>query len=123
MIPEVLAIRLDGALDHAVNRELLDKKKIESADREEAFKELNRFANEREEPIYKEAAAFGRVGLDWRQHVGIDPDLFRPTEIAVSRGNPRKSRETLGWEAQYKMEQVVTLMVEDELRQLEGHGD
>ena len=68
------------------------------------------------------AAAFGRVDLDWRQHVVIDPDLFRPTEITVSRGNPRKSRESFGWQARYKMKQVVTMMVEDELRHLKGHG-
>jgi len=68
------------------------------------------------------AAAFAQVDLDWRQHVVIDPDLFRPTEIAVSRGNPRKSHETFGWQVEYKMKQVVTLMVEDELRRLKGHG-
>ena len=68
------------------------------------------------------AAAFAQVNLDWRQHVVINPDFFRPTEIAVSRGNPRKARETFGWQARYKMQQVVTLMVEDELRHLKGHG-
>jgi GDPmannose 4,6-dehydratase len=66
--------------------------------------------------------AFAQVGLDWRDHVVIDPALFRPTEIAVSRGNPRKSRETFGWQARYKMQEVVTLMVKDELQQRQGHG-
>jgi GDPmannose 4,6-dehydratase len=66
--------------------------------------------------------AFAQVGLDWRDHVVIDPTLFRPTDIASSRGNPRKSRETFGWQARSKMKEVVTLMVEDELRQLKGHG-
>jgi GDPmannose 4,6-dehydratase len=67
------------------------------------------------------AAAFAQVGLDWREHVVSDPGLFRPTEIAVSRGNPRKSRETLQWQAKHKMKEVITLMVEDELRTLKGH--
>ncbi len=66
--------------------------------------------------------AFALVGLDWRDHVVIDPGLFRPTEIAVSRGNPRKSRETFGWQARYKMKEVVALMVKDELQQRQGHG-
>jgi GDPmannose 4,6-dehydratase len=66
--------------------------------------------------------AFAQVGLDWRDHVVIDPGLFRPTEIAVSRGNPRKSRETFGWQARYKMQEVVTLMVKDELQHRQGHG-
>jgi GDPmannose 4,6-dehydratase len=66
--------------------------------------------------------AFAQAGLDWREHVVIDPELFRPTEIAISRGNPRKSRETFGWQAKYKMKEVVALMVEDELQHLKGHG-
>lgn len=66
--------------------------------------------------------AFAQVGLDWRDHVVIDPGLFRPTEIAVSRGNPRKSRETFGWQARYKMKEVVALMVKDELQHWQGHG-
>jgi GDPmannose 4,6-dehydratase len=66
--------------------------------------------------------AFAQVDLDWRDHVVIDPTLFRPTDIASSRGNPRKSRETFGWQARSKMKEVVSLMVEDELRHLKGHG-
>lgn len=67
------------------------------------------------------ATAFAQMDLDWREHVTIDPTLFRPTEIAISRGNPRKSRETLGWQARYKMKEVIALMIDDELRQLKGH--
>jgi GDPmannose 4,6-dehydratase len=68
------------------------------------------------------ATAFTQVGLDWRDHVVIDPGLFRPTEIAISRGNPRKARETFGWQAQYKMKEVVALMVKDELQHLKTYG-
>lgn len=67
------------------------------------------------------ATAFAQVGLDWHEHVITDPGLFRPTEIAISRGNPRKSRETLQWQAKHKMKEVIILMVEDELRTLKGH--
>jgi GDPmannose 4,6-dehydratase len=64
------------------------------------------------------ATAFAQVGLDWRDHVIIDPSLFRPTEIAISRGNPRKSQEALGWQAKYKMTDVIRMMVQDELQDL-----
>ena len=40
--------------------------------------------------------AFGLVGLDWREYVVSDKGLCRPTDIAVSRGNPSKARERLG---------------------------
>jgi GDPmannose 4,6-dehydratase len=67
-------------------------------------------------------AAFAQVGLDWRDHVSIDPGLFRPTEIAVSRGNPEKSRLVLGWQARHRMADVVRMMCQDELTRLESHG-
>lgn len=68
------------------------------------------------------AAAFAQVGLKWREHVVIDPGLFRPTEIAISRGNPRKAKETFGWQARYKMADVVAMMMQDERQRLQGHG-
>jgi len=67
------------------------------------------------------ATAFAQVGLAWREHVITDPGLFRPTDIAISRGNPRKSREILKWQAKHKMQEVINLMVEAELRTLKGH--
>ena len=60
------------------------------------------------------AAAFDAVGLDWRAHVVSDPSLYRPTELAVGRGNPEKSQKRLGWKAQYKMHDVVRMMVREE---------
>jgi GDPmannose 4,6-dehydratase len=66
--------------------------------------------------------AFAQVDLDWRDHVVIEPGLFRPTEITISRGNPRKSRETFDWHARYKMTDVIGLMVKDELQRLQEHG-
>jgi len=68
------------------------------------------------------AAAFAQVGLQWRDHVVIDPEFFRPTEIAVSRGNPQKATSTFGWRAQYQMPEVVRLMCQDELKRLKNHA-
>ncbi|MGE5658361.1 MAG: GDP-mannose 4,6-dehydratase [Actinomycetota bacterium] len=58
------------------------------------------------------AEAFAYLGLDWREHTASDRSLYRPTEIAVGRGNPSKAKEKLGWEAKYKMRDVVRMMVE-----------
>lgn len=57
-------------------------------------------------------AAFDTVGLDWQDYVISDKSLFRPTDLAFSRGNPTKAREKLGWQAQYKMPDVVRMMVQ-----------
>jgi GDPmannose 4,6-dehydratase len=56
------------------------------------------------------AMAFAAVGLDWREHVEIDDSLLRPTDLAVGKGNPSKAKEILGWEAKYKMKDVVRMM-------------
>ncbi len=58
------------------------------------------------------AEAFACVGLDWQKYVIKDASLLRPTELAISRGNPAKAREKLGWQAQYKMQDIVQMMVE-----------
>ena len=36
--------------------------------------------------------AFGHVGLDWQEHVEIDPALFRPAEVNTLRGDATKAR-------------------------------
>jgi GDPmannose 4,6-dehydratase len=57
---------------------------------------------------------FEKVGLDWTQHVVTDPKLLRPSEIMVSRGNPAKALDKLGWQAKYKMRDVIRLIIEAE---------
>lgn len=63
------------------------------------------------------SAAFTCVGLDWQEHVVTDPSLYRPTEIAVGRGNPAKAQRLLGWQARYAMHEVVSMMVEEQLKE------
>ena len=54
---------------------------------------------------------FTQLGLDWREHVSTDASLLRPSEIMVSRGNPEKAFQVLGWKAEYRMKDVIRLMV------------
>jgi GDPmannose 4,6-dehydratase len=57
------------------------------------------------------AAVFQAVGLVWRDHVISDPSLLRPSEIMVSRGNPAKALQKLGWRATLTMRDVITLII------------
>jgi GDPmannose 4,6-dehydratase len=41
-----------------------------------------------------------------------DKGLCRPTDLAVSRGNPSKARERLGWLTKHKIADIVRLMIE-----------
>jgi GDPmannose 4,6-dehydratase len=63
------------------------------------------------------AAAFGRLDLDWREHVISDVNLFRPSDIHISRANPARARDLLGWQAKFKMNDVVRGMIEAELNE------
>ncbi|MTJ11405.1 GDP-mannose 4,6-dehydratase [Anabaena sp. UHCC 0187] len=66
------------------------------------------------------AAAFTSVNLEWRDHVVVDSSLFRPTDLAMGKGNPAKAKIQLGWEAKYKMQDVVTMMVKARLAKSES---
>jgi GDPmannose 4,6-dehydratase len=59
--------------------------------------------------------AFSYAGLDWRKHVEIDPKYFRPVEIDLLLGDPRKAKEKLGWEAKTKFNELVRLMVDADM--------
>ncbi|QIR37979.1 GDP-mannose 4,6-dehydratase [Tolypothrix sp. PCC 7910] len=61
------------------------------------------------------SATFASVNLDWQEHTVIDNSLLRPTDLAVGRGNPGKAANKLGWQAKYKMKDVVQMMVEERL--------
>jgi GDPmannose 4,6-dehydratase len=68
------------------------------------------------------AAAFDAVGLQWREHVKVDRGLLRPTDISISRANPSKALEELGWQAKLKMRDVARAMVEAEQRSLSAQS-
>lgn len=60
-------------------------------------------------------AVFSRLGLSWFEHVELDRQLLRPTDLAVSRANPTKAREKLGWQAGYTMHDVARMMADAEI--------
>ena len=77
--------------------------------------------------------AFGEVGIEieWEgegvDEVGVnkgtgdvlievDPRYYRPTEVDILIGDPRKAKEKLGWEAKVGLEELVKMMVEGDLK-------
>ena len=67
--------------------------------------------------------AFGRVGLNWEDHVVIDEKFFRPAEVDLLIGDFTKARTVLGWQPKTTFEQLVTRMVDDDLALLNGELD
>lgn len=66
--------------------------------------------------------AFGHVGLKMEDHVVVDARYLRPAEVDVLHGNPSKAKETLGWEAETSLEQLVIEMVDADLERLKHHA-
>jgi GDPmannose 4,6-dehydratase len=55
--------------------------------------------------------AFTELGLVWRDHVSVDPQFFRPTDLKENRADPDKAHRILGWAAKSEMRDVVKKMV------------
>ena len=48
--------------------------------------------------------------------VAVDPRYFRPTEVDLLLGDPSKAEKKLGWEREYKLEELVNDMMESDLK-------
>ena len=64
--------------------------------------------------------AFAHVGLKYEDHVVIDPKFFRPAEVELLLGNPAKAERQLGWKAKTSLEQLITMMVDADMRRVKG---
>ena len=62
--------------------------------------------------------AFQHVGLDWREHVVIDPSLIRPAEVNTLRGDATKARTRLGWQPTVSFPELVRMMVDVDLERV-----
>jgi GDPmannose 4,6-dehydratase len=60
-------------------------------------------------------AAFGRVELDWREHVVIDTRYYRPAEVDYLLGDASKARGQLGWAPSISFADLVEMMVDHDL--------
>ena len=71
--------------------------------------------------------AFSYVGLDWKEHVKIDKNYFRPTEVEVLIADTSKARNELGWEPKIKFKDLVKIMADSDMRNMGlrpiGEGD
>jgi GDPmannose 4,6-dehydratase len=58
---------------------------------------------------------FSRLGLNYEDHVEIDPRYYRPAEVDLLLGDNTKARTQLGWEPRTSFENLVDMMVESDL--------
>jgi GDPmannose 4,6-dehydratase len=63
-------------------------------------------------------AAFHHVGLDYRDYVVQDPRFYRPAEVDLLVGDPGKAEKKLSWKPRVSFEELVTMMVDADLKLL-----
>jgi GDPmannose 4,6-dehydratase len=59
--------------------------------------------------------AFGRLELDYREFVEIDPRYYRPAEVDLLLGSSAKARRELGWRPRVSFDELVAMMVDADL--------
>ena len=59
--------------------------------------------------------AFTHAGLDWNEHVRLDPQLIRPAEVEHLIGDSTKARKELGWVPTVDFTGLVRMMVDADL--------
>jgi GDPmannose 4,6-dehydratase len=60
--------------------------------------------------------AFSLANLDAERYVTIDPSLLRPTKTSTLVGDASKARNTFGFDPKIKFKELVSIMVEADLR-------
>ena len=60
--------------------------------------------------------AFGCVGLNWQDHVIVDPGLLRPAEVDYLCGDPTRAMQILGWRPKVSFRGLIEMMVQEDLR-------
>jgi GDPmannose 4,6-dehydratase len=59
--------------------------------------------------------AFSYAGLNWCDHVKIDPKYYRPSEVDLLVGDASKALRKLGWSPQTYFTDLVHLMVDADM--------
>jgi GDPmannose 4,6-dehydratase len=59
--------------------------------------------------------AFARLGLDYRDHVEVDPRYFRPAEVEQLLGDMSKAQRVLNWKPRTSVEDLARMMVDHDM--------
>jgi len=59
--------------------------------------------------------AFSYLGLDWQDHVVVDPVFIRPADIDQLVGDATKARWVLGWQPSVSFPELIRMMVDADI--------
>ena len=67
--------------------------------------------------------AFGCAGLNWEDHVEVDPALMRPADVDHLLGDSTKARKVLGWKPEVDFEGLIEMMVRHDIDTMTPSGE
>lgn len=67
--------------------------------------------------------AFDCVGLSWKDYAIQDERFMRPAEVDLLVGDPSKAGKKLGWEPQVSFEELISMMVESDLKKIKENPE
>lgn len=59
--------------------------------------------------------SFACLRLSWEERLIIDKSLYRPSDINIIYGSPKKAKERLGWDYHLRFKRLIELLVQEEL--------
>lgn len=59
--------------------------------------------------------AFSHLGLNYEDHVKVDPKFYRPAEVQLLQGDSTKIKQKLGWEPEVAFPELVKMMADSDL--------
>ena len=59
---------------------------------------------------------FIKLGLDPEEFVKFDKALYRPVELEVIYGNPKRAKTELDWNYNLSFDELIEKLIEDEIK-------
>lgn len=60
--------------------------------------------------------SFARFGMDYRDHVIVDPKYFRPAEVDQLLGDSTKAQKKLGWKLNTSVDDLINMMTDHDFQ-------
>lgn len=58
---------------------------------------------------------FSQLNLNWEDHITVDKNLFRPSDLKLGKADPSMAKKLLSWESNVKLKELISILIKEEL--------
>ncbi len=58
---------------------------------------------------------FNQLKLNWEDHLIVDKNLYRPSDLKLGQADPRMAKKLLSWESSVKLKELISILIKEEL--------